>query len=76
MLNQRLIFKSRGSVKFFGIDPQELFLNIKARASSHWNGFELAGHVPDQRSGVKRYIWIIAYFIKDRNGGGSLHCLI
>jgi hypothetical protein len=47
---------------------------VDAVASRYGYGLELAGNIPDQGSGVKRNIGIIAYLVKYGDGRGGLYC--
>lgn len=47
---------------------------METEASSYGYGLKLAGDIPDQSSGVKRNIGIIAYLVKYGDGRCSLDC--
>jgi len=49
-------------------------LYMEAEASRYGYGLKLAGNIPDQSSGVKRNIGIIAYLVKYRDGRCGLDC--
>jgi hypothetical protein len=47
---------------------------METKASSYWYGFKLAGNIPDQSSGVKGNIGVIAYLVKYGDGRCGLDC--
>ena len=47
---------------------------VETQASSYGYGLKLAGNIPDQSSGMKRNIGVIAYLVKYGDGRCGLDC--
>lgn len=57
----------KGQFLFFFVSSANngrMFNCIQERSSSYGNGLQLAGNIPDQSSGVKGNIGVVAYLVK------------
>jgi hypothetical protein len=60
-----------------GFCLQDLILEVRfVERSANRYGLQLAGHIPDQGSGMKWYVGIVAYLVKYRYSRSSFYCFI